>query len=104
VTIEVSDSVVMVDSETPRTFALFQNYPNPFNPTTEISFGLPEDSQITLAVFNSLGQQIAVLAEGQREAGQHRVIWDGAGFPNGVYFYRLSAKGFAETRKMLLLK
>ena len=105
-TIVVSNVIVSVGSgsEIPRTFVLSQNYPNPFNPITEITFGLPEDSHITLAVFNSLGQQIAVLADGQRGAGQHRVIWDGAGFPNGVYFYRLSAKGFAETRKMLLLK
>jgi len=106
VTIDVSDSIVSVgsDSETPRTFVLLQNYPNPFNPATEIAFGLSEDSHVTLAVFNSLGQQIAVLADERRGAGQHRATWDGTGFPNGVYFYRLSAKGFVETRKMLLLK
>jgi len=97
-------SVKEKDNAEPSVFVLSQNYPNPFNPRTEIAFGLPEDSHITLAVFNSLGQQIAVLVDEQRQAGQHRVAWDGAGFPNGVYFYRLSAKGFAETRKMLLLK
>ena len=95
---------VDVEESNPLAFVLFQNYPNPFNPITEIAFSLPQDFHITLAVFNSLGQQIAVLVDGQRGAGQYRVIWDGAGFPNGVYFYRLSAKGFVETHKMLLLK
>jgi len=88
----------------PSLFALSQNYPNPFNPITQIAFSLPEDSHVTLTVFNSLGQQIAVLVDESRGAGRHQISWDGAGFTNGVYFYRLSARGFAETRKMLLLK
>jgi len=92
------------DSETPQTFVLSQNYPNPFNPATEISFSLPEDSYVTLTVFNAVGQKVETLAEGTREAGSYQVRWDGDGFPSGVYFYRLETQGFTKTIKMLLMK
>ena len=88
----------------PEVFSLFQNYPNPFNPSTEISFGLPEDSYVTLKVFNALGQRVVTLVDGKREAGSYRVTWDGSGLPSGIYFYRLETEGFVKTRKMLLMK
>ncbi len=107
-TVEITllDEEVAVEEESgiPTAFTLSQNYPNPFNPITQIAFSLPEDSHVTLAVFNSLGQQISVLTDEPKGAGQHRVSWDGTGFPSGVYFYRLSAKGFIEARKMLLMR
>ncbi len=88
----------------PSVFTLSQNYPNPFNPRTEISFGLPKDSYVTLTVFNALGQKVATLVNEKRQAGNYRVTWDGTGFPTGIYFYRLESQGFSETKKMLLMK
>ncbi|MGA9116372.1 MAG: LamG-like jellyroll fold domain-containing protein [Bacteroidota bacterium] len=99
----------------PGEFALDQNYPNPFNPETRIEFSLPEQSTVTLQVFNLLGQRVAVLADNeQQEAGRFGVTWNPAsalpgGLGSGVYFYRLDAKGasgrvFASTKKMVLLK
>ncbi len=88
----------------PDYFALRQNYPNPFNPLTEISFALPYASQVRLEIFNVMGQKIATLVEGRLSRGHHSYTWDGSGAASGVYFYRLEASGFSETRKMLLLK
>jgi hypothetical protein len=88
----------------PMAFSLHQNYPNPFNSATEIVFSLPEDSYVTLAIFNALGRKIETLEDGAREAGNYGVKWDGAGFPSGVYFYRLEMQGLSKTMKMLLMK
>ncbi|MBP7697472.1 MAG: S8 family serine peptidase [candidate division Zixibacteria bacterium] len=88
----------------PAGFELAQNYPNPFNPTTTISFTLPTPGDVTLEVFNVLGQRVAVLASGPYGAGTHHVEWNASGVSSGVYLYRLSAGEFTETRKMLLVK
>jgi len=88
----------------PETYFLSQNYPNPFNPSTMIRYGLPERSQLSLTVYNTLGQRVAVLAEGDQEAGYHEVRFDGSGLASGVYFYRLQAGTYVETRKLILLK
>jgi len=80
------------------------NYPNPFNPTTEISFSLSGDSHIKLEVFNTLGQRVAVLADGHFDAGQHVVTWNASNASSGVYFYRLTSESGVNTRKMMLLK
>jgi len=88
----------------PTEFSLSQNFPNPFNPVTEISFALPNASDVKLEIFNIMGQRVAVLAEGPLEAGYHSVIWDGNRVASGVYFYRLDAGDFVETKKMVLLK
>jgi len=93
----------------PDDFTLGQNFPNPFNPSTMIEFNLPKRSQVTLTVFNLLGQQIAELANRVYPAGKHRIYWDGNSsdgrrVSTGVYLYRLKAGEFIETRKMLLLK
>lgn len=95
--------------EIPEGFVLEQNYPNPFNPSTHIRFRLPADARVTLEVFNLLGQKVRRLADGQHPAGEHTVIWDGrsdAGVPaaSGIYFYRLRAGEFVQTRRMLLLR
>jgi hypothetical protein len=81
-----------------------QNYPNPFNASTTIRYGLPIRSHVTLTVFNTLGQQVAVLQNGEREAGYHEVKFDGRNLASGVYLYRLQAGSFVQTRKLLLLK
>lgn len=88
----------------PASFRLQQNYPNPFNPETRIGYGLARRSRVLLAVFNSLGQQIAVLEEGERDAGNHEVTFTAAGLSSGVYFYRLQAEGWADTKRLTLIR
>ena len=93
----------------PNSYALMQNYPNPFNPSTEISFDLPKASNVELRIFNVLGQQVRTLSNGAMEAGQHKIVWDGrdqggSQVSSGVYFYRLTAGNYTDTKKMMLLK
>jgi hypothetical protein len=83
---------------------LEQNYPNPFNPSTTIRYGLPNRADVTLSVFNTLGQQVALFENGQQEAGYHEVKFDGSGLASGVYFYRIQAGGFVQTRKLTILR
>ncbi len=92
------------ESTIPVAYLLYQNYPNPFNPSTTIRYGLPHKSNVSLAVFNTLGQQVATLVQGDQEAGYHEVRFDASGLSSGVYFYRLQAGTFVETRKLLLLR
>jgi hypothetical protein len=93
----------------PTQFALHQNYPNPFNPSTTIAFDLPISSDVSLRIYNLLGQQIALLIDGSTEAGSCSLTWNGtteSGEPacSGVYFYRLESGNTTFTRKMILLK
>ena len=85
-------------------FSLEQNYPNPFNPGTTIRYSLPSRSHVTLTVFNMLGQEVALLQNGEQEAGYHEVKFDGSGLSSGVYFYRMQAGDFVQTRRLLLLR
>jgi hypothetical protein len=88
----------------PSTCALFQNYPNPFNPSTTIRYGLPNRSHVSLTVFNTLGQQIALLQNGEQEAGYHEVKFDASGLSSGVYLCRLTAGTFVQTQKMVVVR
>ncbi len=93
----------------PDGFVLSQNYPNPFNPSTEISFTLPTKSDVTLSVYNTLGQRVKTIVDGECPAGDYTVTWDGKdnggnAVSTGVYFYRLTADGVTESKKMMLLK
>ncbi len=90
--------------EMPAQFELSQNFPNPFNPSTEITFALPQTSDVRLGVFNMLGQQVDVLAAGTFSAGYHTVSFDATELPAGLYFYRIEAGDFTAIRKMMLLK
>jgi hypothetical protein len=93
----------------PQEFVLHQNYPNPFNPTTTLRFDLPRPSQVSLAVFNVLGQTVRVLVDDMLPAGNHEVSWDGRDAngrqaASGIYLYRLDTDERSDVRKMILMK
>jgi hypothetical protein len=88
----------------PKEYSLEQNYPNPFNPTTTISFSIPQKSFVSLKVFDVLGREVATLANEIQQAGNKSVEFNGEHQPSGVYFYRLQAGTFTETKKLILLK
>ncbi len=95
-------------SLTPKEFVLYQNFPNPFNPVTQINFSLPEKAFITLKVFNILGKEVSTLVNEEKPAGFYEVAFDGSsiggGLSTGIYFYRLQAEKFVDTKKFILLK
>ncbi len=92
------------ENTTPVSFGLEQNYPNPFNPTTVIQYQLPASGQVSLKVYNMLGQTVATLVDARENAGAHSVTFDGNNLASGVYFYRLQAGGFSDVKKLLLTK
>jgi hypothetical protein len=85
-------------------FDLQQNYPNPFNPSTKISWQSPLASHQTLKVFDVLGNEITTLVNEFRNAGRYEIEFKAEGLPSGLYFYKLQAGSFTQTRKMILLK
>ncbi|HLF15712.1 MAG TPA: T9SS type A sorting domain-containing protein [Bacteroidota bacterium] len=91
-------------SGVPAIYALRQNYPNPFNPATKISYDLPENAAVKLTVYDLLGRPVAVLADGVEVAGVHSVVFDATGFTSGIYFYRLEAAAFSDTKKLVVVK
>jgi len=88
----------------PKQFALEQNYPNPFNPVTTISYSLPIKSLVELVIYNALGEKVNQLVKEKKEAGTYEITWYAEQLPSGIYFYRLQAGDFIETKKMLLMK
>ncbi|MCX6829285.1 MAG: Ig-like domain-containing protein [candidate division Zixibacteria bacterium] len=93
----------------PTDFGLLQNYPNPFNPATTISFTVPTATHATLEIYNVLGKKVATVFEGMAQSGLNEVVWDGRNengdaVASGIYFYRLKAAAFEQTRKMVLMK
>lgn len=94
----------VVVNEQPLHYALEQNYPNPFNPSTTIRYNLPNASHVSLKLFNTLGQEVATLVSEGQEAGYKSVEWNASGFASGIYFYRLQAGEFVQTRRLLLLR
>lgn len=102
-TFEYSNEIE-VEVRTLDKFTLEQNYPNPFNPTTVIGYVLQEKSSAKLTLLNALGEEIAVLVNEEQDIGFHKVEFDGSKLTSGVYFYRLQAGNFVETKKMLLLR
>lgn len=91
-------------SSTPTTVALYQNYPNPFNPYTTISYQITEPGHVTLRVFNSLGEQVALLVDEQKSAGAHQVSMSAEKLPSGTYIYQISAGGQTIQKKMTVMK
>jgi hypothetical protein len=99
----------------PREYVLYQNYPNPFNPNTKIKFSIPPSKgvkgmAVRICIYDILGREVATLIPshwgGQEglKPGTYEIVWDASSYPSGVYFYRIQTDGFAETRKMVLLK
>ena len=88
----------------PNEFALMPNFPNPFNPMTNISYSLPVSGDVTLIIYNLLGEEVTRLVDGFRAAGEYNSTWDASNFASGIYFYRLQAGDFVQTRKIMLLK
>jgi hypothetical protein len=100
--VEKSNSII------PENYSLKQNYPNPFNPETKIEFSIPKSSQVTLKVYNSIGQEVATLVNEQKEAGNYFASFNASsapgGLPSGTYFYELRAGDFTSKMKMVLVK
>jgi hypothetical protein len=88
----------------PSVYSLGQNYPNPFNPATNIKFGIPQNAFVTLEVYDMLGREVASLISQEMNAGSYTAEWNALNFTSGVYFYKLTAGGFTETKKMILVK
>jgi hypothetical protein len=97
--VEVSEGRVV-----PCGYALSQNVPNPFNPLTTIAYDLPQACDVTLTVYALTGQKVGTLVSAHQEGGHYDVTWDGKGFGSGIYFYRLEAGEFVETKRMALLR
>lgn len=88
----------------PKHYCLFNPFPNPFNPITNIVYTVPQTSDIIIKVFNILGKEVKTLSTGRYLPGTYKIVFDGTGFPSGVYFYKLISGSFTDTKKMVLLK
>ncbi len=100
----VLTSVPASKSDAPQTFSLAQNYPNPFNPSTTISFSLPSQSFVSLKVFDIIGREVATIVSEEMPAGTYTRQWNAAKMSSGIYFYRLQAGSYTQTKKLVLLK
>lgn len=92
------------DKLMPKSYSLDQNYPNPFNPSTVIKYAIPENSFVTLKIFDALGREVALLVNSQQSAGVHTVNFNASNLTSGIYFYQLNAKNFSQVKKMMVLR
>jgi len=90
--------------EIPTNYNLNQNYPNPFNPSTKIRYSVPQSSNVVIKVFDILGSEIETLVNEEKTVGTYELTWYAESLPSGIYFYRLQAGSFIETKKMVLIK
>jgi hypothetical protein len=105
--IPIADVITSVRDNRPHVpsqYILYQNYPNPFNPTTVIAYSLPAPAAVTLKVYDLIGREIKTLVNERQNAGQHSMTFDGSNYPSGVYFYRLQAGTYSQTKKLIELK
>lgn len=101
----VVTSVEKIETESiPDKFRLDQNYPNPFNPTTTIAFALPKQTEVSIKLFDLQGRIVSILVDNEMAAGEYQIVFDAKNIPSGVYFYRIDAEGFVQTKKLTLLK
>jgi hypothetical protein len=103
-TLPVITSVQPIQGAVPESYLLRQNYPNPFNPATTIEFAVPKESDVRIAIVNMLGEEVALLVNDSRPAGQYRVVFDGSALASGTYFCIMKSGSFTESRKLMLLK
>ena len=100
-----SIGVITRINDLPIRYDLKQNYPNPFNPVTNISYSIPLLGNVSLVIYNLLGEEVSRLVDDkQRQVGEYIASWDASNMTSGIYFYRLQAGDFVRTRKMVLLK
>ena len=110
-TLNISEELVGVDGgiALPTEFALHNNYPNPFNPVTNITYDIAQNSEVTLEIYNVMGQRVRTLAQGSHEPGRYRVMWNatndyGQSLSSGMYIYRIQAGDFVSVKKLILMK
>lgn len=101
---EMPIGIKSISAKVPDKYGLSQNYPNPFNLSTNIKYSVPKDGYVKLVVFDALGREVETLVSGKQSAGIYEALFDGASLTSGVYFYRLTADGFNDTKRMLLIK
>ena len=88
----------------PDKFELLQNYPNPFNPVTNIKFGIPKDVQVSLKIYDILGREVKTLINEYKQAGYYIISFDASSLSSGIYFYRIKASNYTDTKKMMVVK
>ena len=93
-----------VDNMNPNSYRLFNNYPNPFNPSTTINYSIPEQTEVSIKVFNEVGEEVAVLLNEVKPRGVHSLIFDASNYSSGVYIYKMSTSSFTKSKKMILAK
>ncbi|MDQ3021634.1 MAG: T9SS type A sorting domain-containing protein [Bacteroidota bacterium] len=91
-------------NQVPKKYTLRQNYPNPFNPSTSIKFDIPKSSRVKLAIYNSMGQEVSVLLNEELIAGSYEYGFNASNFSSGMYYYKLEASDFSDTKKMMVIK
>ena len=96
--------IVNTEDQLPKQFDLYQNYPNPFNPVTHIKYAVPSVSQVYIEIFSILGQRVRTLVNEQKTPGYYTIVFDASSLASGFYIYRMRAKGFLSTKKLLILK
>jgi photosystem II stability/assembly factor-like uncharacterized protein len=101
---EIITAVRETENKQPSVYTLSQNYPNPFNNSSVLRYSIPNSSQVILKIYNTLGEEIETLVNEEKQAGTYEISWATSGLPSGVYFYRLQAGDFVQTKKMILLK
>jgi len=101
---ESSTKIVDEELPIPAKFHLENNYPNPFNPTTTIEYSIPEDSDVTISIYDLNGKLIQTLVDDNKTAGFHKTIWNATNTSSGVYFYKITAGDFTAVKKCVLMK
>ena len=95
---------INVDVEIPLEYSLEQNYPNPFNPSTKISYSIPEDGFVKLAVYNLLGEEVATIVSAFQKADRYEVSFYASGLSSGVYVYKIESSNYTSSKKLVLMK
>ncbi|MBK8984199.1 MAG: T9SS type A sorting domain-containing protein [Ignavibacteria bacterium] len=96
--------ITNIGGEIPSEYSLNQNYPNPFNPETNINFSIPKSGLVTLKIYDISGKEVSTLVNEVKNAGSYIVGFNASNLPSGAYFYRIQTDGFADTKKMMLIK